>query len=136
MTLFMRRAYRAPPGQERPSISLSQGRSASSPVTTIVTNVVLGTIIVFVGKTAYESYSTRQERLAKCEPIKQSKEIKADLKLVKYRGCVISESMVLDGTMERVEKMEARPTDVFVASFPKSGTTWLQEVVYLLKHKG
>ena len=24
--------------------------------------------------------------------------------------------------------------DIFVASFPKSGTTWLQQVVYLLFH--
>lgn len=40
--------------------------------------------------------------------------------------------MVLDGTVEKVEAFETRPTDIFLTSFPKSGTTWLQEVVFRL----
>ena len=54
------------------------------------------------------------------------------LQLVQFRGCVLNKDTVTSGTMKKVEELEVRPTDVFVASFPKSGTTWLQEVVYRL----
>ena len=40
--------------------------------------------------------------------------------------------MVLSGTVEDVANFQLRDSDVIVASFPKSGTTWLQEVVYRL----
>jgi hypothetical protein len=32
--------------------------------------------------------------------------------------------------------LELRPTDVFVASYPKSGTTWLQQICHLLARGG
>ena len=38
----------------------------------------------------------------------------------------------MNGVMEEVLELEIQPQDIFVASFPKSGTTWLQQVVYLL----
>ncbi len=60
----------------------------------------------------------------------------ANLPLVRYCGCVLSEDMVLSGLMEKIESFELRPDDIVVASFPKSGTTWLQEVVYRLCHVG
>ena len=53
-------------------------------------------------------------------------------KLVKYADCVLSEEMVLSGRIEDINKLKIQPKDIFVASFPKSGTTWLQQVVYLL----
>ena len=49
-----------------------------------------------------------------------------------YQGCVLSEDMVLSGRMEQIQNFKARTGDVLVCSFPKSGTTWVQEVVYQL----
>jgi hypothetical protein len=40
--------------------------------------------------------------------------------------------MVMSGLMDKVSNFAARKEDIFVASYPKSGTTWLQQVVYLL----
>lgn len=35
-------------------------------------------------------------------------------------------------TMQRIADMRVGPRDVFVASFPKSGTTWMQQIVFQL----
>lgn len=35
---------------------------------------------------------------------------------------------------EKLEHLEARPDDFIVAAFPKSGTTWTQEIVHLIQH--
>ena len=58
----------------------------------------------------------------------------AGLNLCEYKGCVVSEEAVTTGLMEKISNLEVQDEDVFVASFPKSGTTWLQQVVYLLYH--
>ncbi|KAI4460509.1 sulfotransferase sult [Holotrichia oblita] len=34
--------------------------------------------------------------------------------------------------MEEIENMEVRDDDIWVTSFPKSGTTWTQEMVYMI----
>lgn len=34
--------------------------------------------------------------------------------------------------MEEIEDMEVRDDDIWVTSFPKSGTTWTQEMVYMI----
>lgn len=33
-------------------------------------------------------------------------------------------------------KYEAQPSDIFISTFPKCGTTWMQYLVYLLQHEG
>ena len=40
--------------------------------------------------------------------------------------------MAMGSVLDRIAKMEVQSQDVFVAGFPRSGTTWLQQVVYML----
>lgn len=35
---------------------------------------------------------------------------------------------------KEIDEMEVYDTDIWVTSFPKTGTTWTQEMVYLLSH--
>lgn len=37
---------------------------------------------------------------------------------------------------ERLKKFAIRPDDVFIAGYPRSGTTWLQQIVKLLRNEG
>ena len=46
--------------------------------------------------------------------------------------CVVLDDAVTSGRMADIYNLKIHPEDIFVASFPKSGTTWLQQVVYLL----
>jgi len=49
--------------------------------------------------------------------------------------CVYPKSHTLEQFSSAL-KYIAKPTDVFVCSFPKSGTTWLQYIVWQIIHKG
>ena len=67
-----------------------------------------------------------------CVPLVKDENYQSNyLRLVEYRGCVLNKDSVTSGTMDKIRKFKVRPTDVFVSSFPKSGTTWLQEVVFI-----
>ena len=82
---------------------------------------------------AYYAYQRKSEQYANLEPIETDPQFKASaFKLAKYKGYVVSQESVLSGVLEKISQMKVQKQDVFVASFPKSGTTWLQQVVYLL----
>ncbi|XP_037778237.1 amine sulfotransferase-like [Penaeus monodon] len=51
-----------------------------------------------------------------------------------YKGCVFPGTILRSGMFEEVMNFEFRSTDVIVDSFPKTGTTWTQEIVYMLTH--
>lgn len=50
------------------------------------------------------------------------------------RSCVMIKKF-MDQFAERVKNMEVYDDDVWVVSFPKCGTTWTQEMVWLVNNK-
>ncbi len=43
---------------------------------------------------------------------------------------------ITDENLEKLKSFEVYPDDVWIASFPKSGTTWTQQIVKLVRAKG
>lgn len=52
--------------------------------------------------------------------------------LCQYKGFWYHPTLILEGTMFAEEHFQARPTDVFLMSTPKSGTTWLKALIFAI----
>lgn len=47
-----------------------------------------------------------------------------------YKGCFLAE--IFKNFAEEIDNLKVNNSDIWVTTFPKSGTTWLQEMVYLI----
>ncbi|XP_023227898.1 estrogen sulfotransferase-like [Centruroides sculpturatus] len=47
-----------------------------------------------------------------------------------YKNYILPEFVIKN--MKEIQKFEVRDDDIFVVAFPKTGTTWLQELVYVI----
>lgn len=50
--------------------------------------------------------------------------------LVYYKGCWLTAYGALKGLMFIQDHFKAQPTDIFLATFPKCGTTWLKALIF------
>lgn len=144
MTTLSSRMLAAATARAVPAFRPALARQLSLPgqkverVRSRVADVATAAVLLGVGGTGlwlgYSSRRHKRDRLAGCQELGQDKYVRASLPLVRHRGAVLPRDMVASGTAEEVGRFELRDEDVVVASFPKSGTTWLQEVAWRLGH--
>ncbi|MBA0732192.1 hypothetical protein Gogos_016298 [Gossypium gossypioides] len=55
--------------------------------------------------------------------------------LVQYQGFWVNPDAALKNLMWIQDHFKPRPTDIFLASFPKSGTTWLKALIFAIVNR-
>ncbi|XP_072317207.1 amine sulfotransferase-like [Eucyclogobius newberryi] len=56
--------------------------------------------------------------------------------LLLHRGFPLIQGINLPHEVDQIQDLEVRDSDVFVVTFPKSGTIWMQQILLLLQSKG
>jgi estrone sulfotransferase len=87
---------------------------------------------MFVGESGCADALSKYEALAASLPARQGLGITP---YRKYDGFWYPEHLMAP-TLAVRDTFAARPTDVILATMPKSGTTWLKAVVYAVVHRG
>ncbi|KAK7885896.1 hypothetical protein WMY93_025517 [Mugilogobius chulae] len=79
-----------------------------------------------------KSKTFRAERI----PFTETMPVGRSPNLLLHRGFVMIQGTHLPQEVDQIQDLDLRDSDVFVATYPKSGTIWLQHILLLLQSKG
>lgn len=66
----------------------------------------------------------------------QAEYIRSIPRCQRYKGVLLQGYLVPPSVLQGIEDFEIKPDDVFVISYPKSGTTWTEEILSLIYNDG
>ena len=55
---------------------------------------------------------------------------------IRYKGLLLQGYLVYTKVLTQIENFDIRPDDVWVVTYPKSGTTWMEEILSLIFSDG
>ncbi|XP_072041097.1 sulfotransferase 1A3-like [Amphiura filiformis] len=87
----------------------------------------------------FECNDKKMEEVLGSDKIKElleHKEYKEEIVMHEYKGVIFPLDTIKPSVLQALETWEARPEDVFVVSYAKAGTTWIQEVVSAIANGG
>jgi hypothetical protein len=113
----------------------SKSTPKKRPVDLLLTKKILDTIFFFIlAYGCYHAYKSYKEKktLTKAFNIEYLTDTKFKNKLFKTNLGPYILPDYLEKLFTTLKSFELRNDDIWIVSFPKSGTTWVQEIVYLI----
>ncbi|KAJ8411521.1 hypothetical protein AAFF_G00163290 [Aldrovandia affinis] len=85
---------------------------------------------------AYHSWRRTAWRAMMADPVDGSAPKTPEYKLVPHRDFYLISGIHSPEEIDQIQKWEIRDTDIFIITYPKSGTIWLQQIVSMIEVRG